>query len=39
MDILGFNRDFTEFFIKNYTKLMEEEYVHTGFIAKCYNEL
>ena len=38
MKLKGFNREFTEFFLKNFDELMEVESEHEGFIARCYNE-
>ena len=38
MEINGFNREFTDFFMKDFDELMLEEYYHTGFISRCYNE-
>ena len=34
----GFKRDFTEFFMSNFDKLMLAETVRRGFVARCYNE-
>ena len=38
MENKGFNKEFTEFFIKNYDELMEAEKYKTDFIVRCYNE-
>ena len=38
MENKGFNKEFTEFFIKNYDALMEAEKYKTDFIVRCYNE-
>jgi len=37
MEIKGFNREFTDFFMENFDELNAEEKQNKGFIAKCYN--
>ena len=36
MPVNGFNREFTEFFIKNYDELINEDNNQRGFISNCY---
>ena len=38
MEVHGFKRGFTDFFLKDFDRLTEEDYIHEGFISRCYNE-
>ncbi len=38
MNLLGFKREFTDFFLSKFDELINEEKKFPGFIAKCYNE-
>jgi len=38
MPTYGFKREFTEFFMKNYDELMEEERKQSNFISHCYEK-
>ena len=38
MNIMGFKREFTDFFMQNFDEIWDEDYVHKNFFAKCYNE-
>ena len=37
MEISGFKREFTEFFMKDFDELLKQEKENPGFISKCYN--
>jgi len=37
MYALGFNKDFTDFFMENFDQLLAEENKESGFITNCYN--
>jgi len=38
MNIDGFNKEFTDFFLENFSEIIQEERENNGFITRCYNE-
>ena len=38
MNSKGFNKEFTEFFLTNFSEIIQEERENNGFIARCFNE-
>lgn len=38
MRLNGFNIEFTEFFLNNFSEIIQEERINNGFISRCFNE-
>jgi len=38
MEVNGFNKEFTDFFLQYFDEIHEQEYYNPGFLARCYNE-